>query len=85
MVVAQQFIQKVNGIIANEALIVGVYKGVPGLFRIPTEYVVVLCIQLDVVPVEVIEQILSPEHFGNLDKLVRVAVTMEEWFSSKNH
>lgn len=70
MVISKQLVQEINGIIAYESLIVGVDERVPGLFRVPTEYVIVLCIEFNVVLVEIIEQVFGSEDLGNLDELV---------------
>jgi hypothetical protein len=57
----------------------------PRLLRVSAEYVVVLRIQLDIVLVEVIEQVFSAQYLRNLDKLIRVAVAVEKWFSPEDH
>jgi len=85
MVVSEQLIQKINGIVTDKALIVRVDKRVPWLLRIPAKNVVVLGIQLDVVLVKVVEQIFRPENLGNLDQLVRITVPVEKWLPSKDH
>jgi hypothetical protein len=85
VVVAEQLVQEVNGIVADKSLVVGVDERVPWLLGVPAENVVVLSIQLNVVLVEVVEQVLGSENLGNLDQLVRVAVSVEEGLASEDH
>lgn len=49
------------------------------------EDVIVLGIKLDVVLVQVFEELLGAKDLGNLDKLVRVAVAVEERLLAENH
>jgi hypothetical protein len=85
MIVSQQLVQKVNGIVADEPLVVCIDERMPRLFRIPAQYIVVLGIELNVVLVKIVEQVFCSQDLRNLDELVRVAVAMEKWFPSKDH
>lgn len=42
MIISQQLIQKVDSIVANEPLVVGIDEGVPRFLWVTAEYVVVL-------------------------------------------
>lgn len=67
MIVSQQLVEEVDGVVADEALVVGVDERVPGLLGISRQDVVVLLVELDVVLVEVVEQVLCAEHLCDLD------------------
>lgn len=53
VVVLEQIVEKVNGLAADEFLILASNESVPGFARIAPQYVVVLWIELDVVLFEV--------------------------------
>lgn len=59
MVVSQQFVQEVDGFIANEPLVLLVNELVPALLRETSENVVVLSVQLNIILVQVVEQLFS--------------------------
>lgn len=85
MVIAQELVQKVNRLLADESLVFSVDKAMPGLAREAGEDLIVLGIQLDLVLVQVLEQLLGTQDLGNLDQLVGVAVTVEEGLFAENH
>jgi hypothetical protein len=85
VVISQQLVEKVNCIIADKSLVVGVDKRVPGLLRVPRQYVIVLCIKFNIVLVEIVKQILRPQHLGNLHQLVRIAVPVEKGLAPEDH
>ena len=85
MVVSQQLVQEVDGLVADEALVLAGHEAVPRLLLEAAQDIVVLSIQLDLVLVEVVKQIVGPEHLSDLDELVRVAVAMEERLFPKDH
>lgn len=85
MIVAQQLVQKVNGLGTDKPLVLGIHKALPALLRKPTKNVVVLLVELDVIFVEVFEEVVCPEDFCNLHQLIRVTVSMEERFFSEDH
>lgn len=85
MVISEQLVQEVNGITANESLILSADEGVPWPTLIPLEDLIVLGVQLNVVLVKVVKQIVCSKDFGNFDKLVRIAATVEKRFFSKYH
>lgn len=70
MVIAQELVKKIDGLVAHEALVVGIDKRVPGLAREPGEDLVILGIKLDFVLVEILKELFSPKYLGNLDQLV---------------
>lgn len=85
MVVSQQLVQEVNGLVAHKPLILGVDKTVPGLLLEPAEDVVILRVELYFVLVQVVKQIVRAKHLGDLDELVRVAVAVEEGLLAEDH
>lgn len=85
MVVSQQFVEKVNRLVADKTLVVRVDKAVPRFLLEAAQNVVVLCIELNLVAIQVIKEVICAEHFGNLDKLVRVGVAVEEGLLAKDH
>jgi hypothetical protein len=85
VVVTQKLVKEVNGIVADKTLVVGVDERVPWLLGVAAENVVVLSVKLNVVLVEVVKQVFGSKHLGNLDQLVRVAVSVEERFPPKDH
>jgi hypothetical protein len=85
VVVSQQLVQEVDGLVAHEALVFAGNEAVPGLLLESAQNIVVLRIELDFVLVEVVEQIVRSEDLGDLDELIRVAVAMEEGLFPKDH
>ena len=85
VVIAKQLIQEVDSVVADKPLIFGVDKTVPVLLGKSSEDIVVLCIELDLILVQVVEEILCTENFGDLDQLIGVAVSVEEWFFAEDH
>lgn len=51
----------------------------------PSKNVIEASIQIDLVLVEILEQLLSAEHFGDADQLIVVVVAMKERLLSKDH
>lgn len=66
-------------------MIVGIDKALPWLFGKPAQNVVVLCIQLDVVLVEIFKELIGSKHLCNFDQLVRVTLSVEKGFLSEDH
>ena len=85
MIISQQPIQKADRIRADETLVFWVDETLPALFWESSEDIVVLCIQLDVITIEIFKKIIRPKDFGDLDQLVRIAVTMEKRLLPENH
>jgi hypothetical protein len=85
MVVSQQFVEEVDGLVAHEALVLGRDKAMPRLLGEAAEDVVILGIELYLVLVEVVEEIVGAEDLCNFDQLIRIAITMEEWLLAKDH
>lgn len=85
VVVSQQLVKEVNSLVANKALVVGIDEAVPGLLLEASQDVVVLCVQLDLVLIQVVEQLVSAENLCDLDKLVRVGVAVEERLLAEDH
>jgi len=85
VVVAQQLVEEVDGLVADEALVLRVDEAVPGLLLEAAEDVVVLGVELDLVLVQVVEQVVGAEDLGDLDELVGVAVSVEEGLLAEDH
>lgn len=85
VVVAQQLVQKVDGFVGDEPLVLRRDEAVPGLLLETAENVVVLGVELNLVLVEVLKELVSAEHLGNLDELIGVALAMEEGLLAEDH
>lgn len=85
MVVAEELIKEINGVIADEPLILSIDEAVPALLGEAAENIVILSVELNVIFVEVVEEVFSTQDLGNLDQLVRVAVSMEEGLLAEDH
>lgn len=85
VVVSQQLVKEVNGFVSDEALVLRVDKAVPRLLLETPEDVIVLSIKLNFILVEVVEEIIGSQDLGDLDQLIRIAVTVEERLLAENH
>ena len=85
MVISQQLVKKIDCIVTDESLVLCIHKTMPILLGKPPKYVIVLSIKLDIVFVKILKQVVSAEHFGDLDELIGIAVSMEEGFFSEDH
>ena len=85
VVISQQLVQKVNGLVADKPLVLGIDKAVPRLLLEAAENVVVLRVQLNLVLVNVVKQVVGAQDLGNLDQLVRVALAVEEGLLAEDH
>lgn len=85
MVVSEELVQEVNGIVTDKALVISVDETMPVLLGESAQNVVVLSIELDIVLVKVVEQVFGTENLGDLDELVRIAVSVEERLFAEDH
>lgn len=85
MIVAQELVEEIDSLIADEALVVGINEAMPGLLLEASEDVVVLGVKLNLVLVQVVEQVIGAQDLGYLDQLVAVGVAMEEGFFAEDH
>ena len=85
MIVSKQFIKKIKCFGTDKALIFCVDKTLPTLLWKSAENIVILLIKFNIVLVEVFEKIICTKYFGDFDQLIRVAVTVKEWFFSEDH
>jgi hypothetical protein len=85
VVVTQQFVQKVDSLVAHKALVFRGDEAVPLLLGEPPNDVVVLGVKFYLVLVQVVEEVVGAEYFGDFDKLIRVALPVEEWLLSEDH
>lgn len=70
MVISEQLIQEIDSLITNKSLVLGVDEAVPVLFGESSENIVILCIKLDLVLVEVVEEVFRTEDLSDLDQLI---------------
>lgn len=85
MIVAQELVEEIDSLIADEALVVGINEAVPGFLLEAAEDVVVLSVKLNLVLVQVVEQVIGAQDLGYLDQLVAVGVAVEEGFFAEDH
>ena len=57
----------------------------PVLLGKPPKYIVVLSIKLNVILIEILKQVISTKHFGDLNELIGIAVAVEKRFFSEDH
>lgn len=84
MIITKQFVQKVDCGIRHKSLVLRRNKFAPGLARISAENLVILHIQLQIILFQVRKQLIGAKHASNLDQLVIVVVTMEEWLLAED-
>lgn len=85
VVVAEKLVKEVDGLVGNKALVLRRDEAVPGLLLEAAENVVVLGIELNLVFVEVLKELVGAKDLSNLDKLIGVALAVEEGFFAENH
>jgi hypothetical protein len=85
MIISQQLIEKVQSMLAHESLIIRIDETLPRLLGKSAKDVVVLCVQLNIVSIQVLEQVVSPEHFRNLDQLIRIRIAVKEGLFPEDH
>lgn len=85
MVVTQQFIEEINGFVRDKTLIFRCDEAVPRFLLESSQNIIILGIQFDLVLVKIVEQIVGAKNLGDLNQLVRVAVTMEERLLAEDH
>lgn len=84
VVVTQQSVQEIDRLRANIPLVFGIDEAIPCLAWIAPENFVKVRIQLNVVFFQVGEQFVGPQNLRNLDQLVIVVVSVEEWLLAEN-
>lgn len=85
VVVAEKLVQEVDSLVTDKSLVLGADKAMPRLLLETPEDVIVLRIELNLVLVEIVEKVISAEDLGDLDKLVGVALSVEERLLSEDH
>ena len=70
VVISEKLIQEINSLIANKPLIFGIDKAVPILLGESSENIIILCIELNLILVEIVEQVFCAENLGDLDQLI---------------
>ena len=63
----------------------GVYKFLPGFLLEILQLFVDLWCQFKVELVNILQNVMGTNHFGNFDELVIIVCTLEEWFPLENH
>jgi hypothetical protein len=84
VIIAKQLVQEINGRVRDEALVLWRHKFAPWLTGISSENLIVVNIQLQIVLLQVSKQLVGTENTSNLDKLIVVIVSMEEWLLTEN-
>lgn len=85
MIVSEQVIKEVDCIAANKSLIFRIHEAIPTFLWKPSQYIIILGVKVDVVFVQILEQVVRAQDFGNLDKLIRIAITMKEGLFPEDH
>lgn len=87
VVVHQHHAQQVEGLFADKLIVLRVNKFGPWLARdrVLGQQVVIDLVELQVVLVQVCVEFFCAEHFGNLDELIVIVATLEEWFALEDH
>jgi hypothetical protein len=85
MVISQKLVQEIDSLSTDKALVVLIDEALPALLRESAQYVVILCVELDVVFVQVLEELVGPENLRDLDQLIRIAVAVEEGLLPEDH
>lgn len=85
MVVTQQLIEEIDGFVRDKTLVLRCDKAMPRLLLESSQNIIILCIQFYFVLVKVVEQIIRAKDLGDLDKLIRVAVAVEEGLFPEDH
>ena len=78
VVVPKQLVEEVDGLVRDEALVLARDEAAPRLALVPSEDVVVLRVEVDIVFLEVGVQLVRPEHLRDFDQLVVVVVAVKE-------
>jgi len=85
MVVSEHIIQKVKGFFIDKLLVLVVYELVPRLLRMLAKDVVVVVVKGHVVLLDISIEVICAEDFCDLDQLVIVVLTLEEWLLLEDH
>ena len=85
VVVPQHVVQKVDGLLCHQRLVLVVYELVPRLFWVLAQDIVVVGIQSDIVLFNVSEKVISSKDFRNFHQLVVIVFALEEWLLLEDH
>ena len=85
VVVHQELVQKVHGLVRDEVLVLCCYKLQPRLPGVATHHGLEVWIQLYLIGVQIIVQAIRPQHLGNLHELIVVVLAPEEGLSLAEH
>ncbi len=58
MIISQELVQEIYRVVADKSLVLGVDETMPVLLGKSAQYIVILRIQLNVVPIEVFEEVI---------------------------
>lgn len=67
MVITKKFIQEVNRLVGDKSLVLGIDKAMPVLLWESSQDVIVLCIELNLIFIKIIEKVFGAQYFSNLD------------------
>ena len=85
VVVFEEVVQEVHAFRGDQVGILRVGELVPGAAGMAPHQTLQLGVQLYPILAQVVVQLISAQHLGNLDKLVVVVVTVEEGLLPKHH
>ena len=85
VVVPQHVVQKIDGLLCHQRLVLVVYELIPRLFWVLAQDIVVVGIQSDIVLFNVSEKVISSKDFRNFHQLVVIVFALEEWLLLEDH
>lgn len=85
VVVPQHVVQKIDGLLCHQRLVLVVHELVPRLFWVLAQDIVVVGIQSDIVLFNVSEKVISSKDFRNFHQLVVIVFALEEWLLLEDH
>jgi len=84
VIITKQLVQKVDRSVRDKSLVLWRNEFAPRLAGISAENLVILHIQLQVVLFQIRKKLVGTKYASNLDQLVVVVVTMEEWLLAED-
>ena len=85
VVIPQHVVKKVKSFVRDERLVLVVHEFAPWLLWMLPKDVIVVTIQGHIVLFDVGEKIISSQNFCDLDELIVVVFSLEEWLLLEDH
>ena len=85
VVVSKHVVQEVKSFIRDKRLVLVVHKFAPWLLWVLSKDVIVVTIQGYIVLFDVGEKIIGSQNFCDLDELIIVVFSLEEWLLLEDH